>query len=357
MALRHDETLGRRLRVPALLLALVVAYGIAGFALLGWSVVDAAYMTLITLTTVGFEEVRPVDDTGEKLFTMSLVVLGVTVLLVTLTLVGVWLAEGVLVERRRRRRMEKELESLSDHFVVCAYGRVGRAVARELAAEGAPFVVIDSNEELEPRMIEDGVAYIIGDPSEEPVLRKAGVERARALVCAVDSDATNVFITLMARAINPRIFIVARASESQSVARLKQAGADRVISPYTTSGHHMALMALRPGVVGTLDIEEEPEGGLRLEEVKIEEGSPLVGRSVGEACGRAVLLAVRHPDGSVTPSPRTGMRLRAGDLMLLLGEEDVLRPVEEAERGAVGSAGGGGDGPDGPVEPRAARGR
>ena len=324
------DPLIRRLLWPLLGLQVVVVYGVVGYMLLeGWSFVDALYMTTITLTTVGFREVRILDDAG-KLFTVSLSILGVVLLLITITLVAVWVSEGNIGERRRRKRMLRQIERLKDHYIVCAFGRVGRTVAREFREEGVPFVVVDSNEALEERMVNEGVLYLIGDPSQEDVLRRTGIERARGLVCAVDSDSTNVFIALMARSINPDIFIVARASASESIPRLQNAGADRVISPYVTSGQQMALMSLRPGVVGMFGIEMRGEREVRLEEVQVEEGSHLAHASVADALGKATLLAIRHGDGTVTANPRSNQRLRPGDRLVLLGEEEVLRPLEEA---------------------------
>lgn len=323
------ENFWRRLRWPVLLVAGVFAYGVAGYVVLeGWTLIDAFYMTLTTLTTVGFGEVQPLD-TGGKIFTSSLIILGVVVVVVTLSLVAGWVAEANLGERSRRRRMERRIEGLENHYIICAYGRVGRTVAREFEGQGAAFVVIDAKEDLEEQMIRDGVAFMIGDPSLEPVLRAAGVERARGLVCAVDSDATNVYITLMARSLNPGIFIVARASESYSAERLYKAGSDRVISPYVASGRHMALLALRPRVVDYLEMATEGARPVRVEELLIEESSPLVGRTVGETCGQAAPLAVRHPNGEISANPPLNLRLRQGDLLVLLGEETVLRPVEE----------------------------
>lgn len=323
--------LRNRLGVPALLLVVVIAYGTAGYLLMGWTFLDALYMTLTTLTTVGFQEIRPLD-VGGRIFTMTVIVFGVSALLVTVSILAAWVAEGSLGEIGRRRRMQKRVDQLTDHFIICAYGRVGRTVAREFEAEGQPFVVVESLEEKEEEMIEDGVIYILDDPSLEPVLKEAGVERAKGLVCAVDSDATNVYIALIARSLNDDIFIVARASEPDSAARLYKAGANRVISPYVTSGRHMAHLALRPGVVDYMEVESGDSRSLRLEEVEIDERSPFVDHTVQEACGGAHPLAIRHVNGEVEPHPDPQKRLHAGDLLVLLGEEEVLRPVEERSR-------------------------
>jgi voltage-gated potassium channel len=318
-----------RFRWPILLLPGILLYGVAGYMLLeGWSFLDALYMTILTLTTVGYREVRPLDTSG-KVFTITLLVLGVAFVLATISLIAGWIAERAVRQDWRRRRMGRRIGSMSDHFIICAYGRVGRTAAQELEAEGIPFVVIDANEDLEDQMIEDGVRYMIGDPSTEDILQEAGVERARGLICAVDSDATNVYITLTARSLNPGIFIVARASDPDSEDQLSLAGADRVISPYTSSGRHMAHLALYPRVVDYLDVSA-PLGAhpYRVEDLQVEDGSELAGRTVGEVCGRAVPLLVWHPDGALTANPPSGHRLRAGDHLLLLGEKEALRPVE-----------------------------
>jgi voltage-gated potassium channel len=318
----------RRLRWLVLLLVLVHVYGIAGYMVVeGWSFIDSIYMTLLTLTSVGFKEVHPLSDAG-KLFTISFLGLGVGVVVITLSLVARSVAEGGLGERSRRWRMRRRIGSMSEHFIICAYGRVGRTVAREFQAEGAEFVVIDQLEDLEEEMIEDGINYLLDDPTSEEVLREAGVERARGLICAMDSDAANVFVTLMARSLNERIFIVARAAEETSMHRLYQAGANRVISPYVTSARHMALFALKPRVVDYLDVGVDDSLGLRLEELLVEEHSPLVGRTLAEATKGTTALLVRHADGRVEANPPVDCRLEAGALLGVLGKRESLRTVE-----------------------------
>jgi voltage-gated potassium channel len=313
---------------PALALVGVLFYGVAGYMFLEeWSFVDALYMTVLTLTTVGFKEVRPLDS-GGRVFTIGLIVMGVTIALVTLSLVARSIAEGELGHRSRRRRMQRRVDRMNDHYIVCAYGRVGRTVARELEAEGAPFVVVDGLDEVEPLLIQDGVIYVMGDPTSERVLTAAGIERARGLVCAMDSDAANVYITLAARSLNPDINIVARASEETSADRLYRAGANRVISPYVSSGRHMALLALRPRVVDYLDVQTMGQkAAMRLEEILIEPGSRLQGKKLAEVCVETTPLIVRR-DGQLLPNPDMELELRAGDLLVLLGEQAALRPVE-----------------------------
>jgi voltage-gated potassium channel len=303
------------------LVVAAVAYGVAGYMLLeGWSFLDALYMTVTTLTTVGFREVRALDDAG-RIFTLTVIVVGVGLVLVTIAVTAQWVLEGAWGERTRRRKMQQRIDHLSDHFIVCAYGRVGRSVARELERSAVPFLVVDPKEALTERMQEDGVRYLVADPSEEPVLRAAGVQRARGLVCAVDSDATNVYITLIARSLKPDLFIVARASEPGSDERLRRAGADRVVSPYVSSGRHMARVALQPGLADVVEVEEAGGASLELDEVRIDEASALAGRTLAEAFPARPVLAIRGSGGAVTPNPSTATTLQPGDLVLLLGQD------------------------------------
>jgi voltage-gated potassium channel len=310
------STLVRRLAWVGVALAGVVTYGILGYwQLEGWSFLDAVYMTITTLTTVGFREVRELDTSG-RIFTLSLLILGVGVLLVGISFTAAVLAEAEIGGRSRRKRMERRIASMHDHYIVCAYGRVGRAAVRELEAAGLPFIVLDPNEELQERMNEDGVAYLIDDPSLEPALHEAGVERARALLCAVDSDATNVFITLTARHLNPDLFIVARASEPGSAERLERAGADRVVSPYVSSGRHMVRMAQDPSIVDVFDAGSTAERAVPVTERTVVAGSALEGRAVADV--GAPVLAVRRADGSTVANPMPAARLAVGDIVLVL---------------------------------------
>ena len=301
-----------------LLLVLVYVYGVVGYLLFGFSVVDAVSQTALALTTVGFSIRTPLSD-GEKIFTASLALAGVSVFLILLAVLGAGLVEGQYLHAARRRRMERRIDDLRDHYIVCAYGRVGQTVARELEAESVPFVVIDQREDLEDLMRADGVAYLIGASSSESVLRQAGVDRARGLVCAVDSDTENVYIALTARALNPDIFIVARAGKPESPDRLLRAGANRVISPYVTSGRHMAVLAVRPEVSDYLDVEGAG-GAVRMEQMAIEPGSPLIGHPVGDVCGEAAPVLLRRANGDTVPNPSRVERVGEGDIVITLGQ-------------------------------------
>jgi voltage-gated potassium channel len=319
----------RRLVWPAALLVGIAVYGVAGYMLLeGWSLLDAVYMVVLILSSVGFREVRPLD-TGGQVFTLSLIVLGVTLLLITVALLAQVVAEGGRGARGRRRRMQRAIDRMSGHFIVCGYGRVGRTVARELEGDGAPFVVVDRDDELEEELVRDGVVNMIGDATSDETLVAAGIHRANALVCALDSDANNVFVTVVARSLSPDVYIVARASQETAADRMYKAGADRVVSPYVSSGRHMALLALRPRVVDYMDVTTDEGPGLRLEEVVVEARSSLEGRQLSEIAGDAVPVVVKRVDGELFQPPDPKMRLGAGDVVVLLS--DLRAP--DASRG------------------------
>ena len=315
MADRERTRLIRHLSWIGLALLGVAVYGTVGYIVLeGWDFFDALYMTVTTMATVGFGEVRPLDTEG-RIFTLTVVILGVVVALVGISLTAALIAEAELGGFTRRRRMQKRIDDLQDHFIVCAYGRVGRAAVRELEAARLPFLVVDPKDELRERMEDDGVPYLVDDPSLEPVLRQAGVDRARGMICAVDSDATNVYITLTARALNPDLFIVARSSEPGSAERLERAGADRVVSPYVSSGRHMVRMAQDPNIADPFDLSGSGRS-IDVEERTIAAGSALAGRTVREAPGS--VLAIRRADGHVEAGPAAEQELHEGDVVLLL---------------------------------------
>jgi voltage-gated potassium channel len=305
---------------------LLLSYGLAGYLLFGFRLVDAVYLTLSALTTEGFATPVTLSD-GAKIFTVSLSLFGVTVFVAVLGVLASALVDGQLVHRSRRWSMQRRITELRDHHIVCAYGRVGRAAAREFEADGVPFVVIEVKPELEEDLKRDGVLYLMGNSSSEAVLRAAGIHRARGLVCAVDSDAENVYITLVARSLNPHISIVARASEDAAADRLYRAGADRVVSPYATSGRRMALIALRPEVVDFFDIAHSGAAALRIAELLVAQDSKLVGQTVDRVCGSATALLIRRAGGELLPNPSRDTVVNAGDLVVTFGEPDMPRVV------------------------------
>lgn len=329
MARSKDESLWHFRRVVGLVGGIIVL-GTAGYMVLeGWGFVDALYMTVLTLTAVGFTEVHPLDTSG-KLFTIALIVMGVTVVVISLAIVARAIEEGGLGERGRRRRMAKRISQMSGHAIVCGFGRVGRTVVEELERDGVPYLVIDKSEAREHELLDSVSAYFIGDATKKEDLEAAGIARARALISAVDDDAENIFITMVARSVSPTVWIVARAEEEDSIGRLQTAGASRVFSPFVTAGREMAYAAVKQRVVDFIEVEAEHAAPLRLEELRIDEESDLVGKVLGKIRGRASALAVRHADGTVEAPPNDEMILRVGDALVLLGDKDELRPLEQA---------------------------
>lgn len=313
--------------LPAAAPVVLIAIGIIGYLAFGYRPEAAVAMTLLTLTTIGFTSARDLPA-GVQLFTAGLAVLGVSLFVAILGLAATAIVEGRVSLFSRSRRMHRRLDQLRDHFIVCAYGRVGRAITRELQAGGVPLVVIDSNAELEPDLESDLVCYLIGNASDERVLRQAGIERARGLICAVDSDAENVYITIVARSLSSDLRIIARAGLEQSSDRLYRAGATHVVSPYVTSGRRMANLAVQPNVVEFFDIARAGQPDLRLEELAISHDSPLAGRSVQDLGGQTTPLLIRRHDGQLIANPNRDLRLEAGDVVVVFGEASALRPLD-----------------------------
>lgn len=321
-----------RFRFPLAMLLFAGMYGVIGYIwLFGFTIIDAVYMTVITLTTVGYREVEPIESAGAKLFTISLLVIGIGAVFAAIGVLANMIGSGELSEIARRRRVRREVRVLENHYIVCAYGRVGRAVVAELRRQNVPFVVVDTNPGLESRFQADGVTHMIADPSEEQVLRDLGVEKAQALLCAVDSDEVNVYITLTARALNPRLTIVARASRRQTRHALEKAGADHVISPYELSGRRMASLSLRPSLLDFIEMMTVGPG-LRLDEIVIRDGSPLVGEVVrnikGKYEGVTVLALKRAQDQELAAPPDEATVLASGDLVVAFGPRGGLEAME-----------------------------
>lgn len=320
------------LRRPLLAVTIVVLIGAAGYVLIeGWPLVDALYMVVTTITTVGFGEIHPLSPTG-RAFTMGVIVVGVGMMLYTLSTVVHYAVHGEFTREVGRRRMQRGIERLSQHVVLCGYGRVGRQIASEFLREQVPFVVVDVNEASLAQAAGDGCLWVPGNASADEVLLAAGVKRARALITAVDSDVDNVYVTLSARGLSPNIFIVARASREDAEPKLRRAGADRVISPYQIGGRRMAMLALRPVAVEFVDtIMHDPGNNLLLEEIEVRPESPLVGRSLAavrhSGAPSLVVLAVKQ-GAKLTPSPPPDLVLATGDLLVVMGTSPDLRAIE-----------------------------
>ncbi len=318
----------RRFRLPAALLAVVILYGIVGYTLIeGWNLLDAFYMTIITISTVGYSELHPLSTTG-RLFTSTLIVVGVGTMLYGFGVFAETLTDNTFVVYRRERQLERALNQLRDHFIICGYGRIGTQIVAELEEHEVAYAVIDQTEEALVRLRNEDRLHVEGDASSEEVLKLAGIERARGLISAVDSDERAVYITLAARALNPELYILSRAGRPESVRRLELAGANRVLSPYQMAGHRMAELALRPALVDVLDTLHHRVSAIAVEEMLVKPGMVAVGKTIEEAGllgpAAAKLLAVQRRDGTVLISPSAELRLEEGDLVVALGSEEQL---------------------------------
>lgn len=321
----------RQLLRFAMGLMTIGAAGTVGYMVLeGWNPVDAIYMTVITLSTVGFSEVRPLSETG-RMFTAALIVAGVGAVTYLFAAVSQYVISGELTGSLRKRRMQHRIDALQGHYIICGFGRVGRQALLDLVDKGKSCVVIEQGDSSVP---EAGTTLsIVGDASDDDVLQRAGVQRAAGLVAVTGDDATNLFITLTARTLNSSIVIVARANNPASEPKLRRAGATHVISPYIISGRRIARQLLFPSVTDFLDVVMH-SGSLELllEECRIEPDSDLHGTTVHEAqvrsrTGANVLAARRHNEGRIVTNLPAEMRFEPGDVLIALGTEAQLKAL------------------------------
>ena len=323
----------RRVLLGLLILLVVMTIGTVGYVVLGFSLLDAVYQTVTTISTVGFREVEPLSTTG-KVFTIGLILSGVGTALYTFTVALETLIDGHLRDLFGRRRMHRQIANMTDHVIVCGWGRVGQSIARYLANASQPLVVIDRDPE---RIPEIPYPYVQGDVTEDDTMRAAGIERARTLVAALDTDAANLYATLSGRTLRPDLFIIARAHTDSSEPKLERAGANRVVNPQRIGGARMAALALQPHVAEFLDVVMH-DGDLefRLEEIELPEESPLVGRSLREAHIRdrtgALVLALRGDDGTFTTNPSPETEMAPGQILIAIGTAEQLCSLEEVAR-------------------------
>jgi voltage-gated potassium channel len=317
-----------RFRLPLILLGVVIVFGVSGYMLVNrWDLLDSIYMVIITISTVGYGEVHAQGAPG-RIFSMVLIMVGVATMLYGIGVFAEALADNAFGIYRRERQLQRDLDRLRDHFIICGYGRMGTQIVAEFEDHGVSYVVIDQTGEALERIRAEGRLHIEGDASKEDVLKQAGIERARGLVSVVDSDERAVYIVLAARALNSQLYIVARGGRPESLRRLELAGATRTVSPYVMAGHRMAELAIRPALVDVIETLHHGEGGIGVEEMLIAPGTKAVGKTIDQsgllAPEAARVLAVRRDDGTLHVSPSDDLRLEEGDLVIALGTEDQL---------------------------------
>jgi voltage-gated potassium channel len=325
----------RRVQSAVLALVIIAIVGIFGYMVFeGWSFTDALYMTVITLTTAGYREVRVLDASGQ-LWTMLLLVTGVGTLFYAAVSSVELVVEGTVRSYLERRRVKTAIGRLDGHYILCGYGRVGRQVAREFVVDEVPFVIVEQDQDVLEECLAEGNLALLGEASEDEVLEAAGILHAGGLIAAIDSDAENVFVVLSARKLNPKLHIVARASSEESAAKLEVAGADRTFSPDVVGGRRLASLATQPLVVDFLDVVTRGEKGmeLRLVEFSVPEDSPIAGHTIGELKSsestRAIVLAVRTTEGNFDTTPQDDERLRANDTLIVLGSRGEIERLEQ----------------------------
>jgi voltage-gated potassium channel len=325
------------LRTALLIFIGLITFGTVGYMLIErLSFWEALYMTVITISTVGYREIVLPSRAGE-IFTMIVIISGLATVVYVTTSVVELLLEGRLLDIMGRRRVLRELQDMTGHYIICGYGRVGRQVAKECLARGTSVVVIEKESAVVEACLNDGILAVNGDAAEEIMLREAGLERAAGLVTALSSDADNLFVTMTARMVRPDIYIVGRCNSDNTESKLYRAGADRAISPHNVGGRHMAALLLKPMVCDFLDVVTHGElVELILEDVSVEQGAPVVGRSIRDILVEDLkgigVLGLKRPKRDFVINPGGATVLDAGDILIVQGMPDQVKALKGVSR-------------------------
>ncbi len=325
----------QRENILKIILAVVVVLlvGTIGYHLIeGWSLTDSLYMAVITVSTIGFGEVAPLSIAG-RYFTMAYIIAGVSLVTYTVGMLTRLIIEGEVQQLIGRKRTMKKIQKLKDHYIICGYGRIGMMVAAEFEKRPIPFVVIEKDEATVMKL-PPNYPVIMGDATEEENLLNAGIEKAKGLVTVLHSDAANLFVTLSARELNPKLLIIARHEEERTKNKLLRAGADRVVSPYIIGGTRMAMAVLRPAVIDFIELATQSESiGLQMEEVLVTPDSPLIGVKLMDSQIRSkldvIIVAIKKSSGHMVFNPAAQSTIEEGDIMIAIGEADQLGQLDE----------------------------
>jgi voltage-gated potassium channel len=331
--------LARRFIILGVALVATLVIGTVGFSVIDhYPVFDAFYMTLITMTTVGYAEIHPLSHAG-RVFNAFLIFFGVTTIFIAIgamTQTIIELEFGDAIGKRRKKRM---IDKLKDHFIICGFGRVGRGAANELQHAGVPFVVVDINPDRAERAMMAGMLAVAADSTRDETLHEVGIDRARGLVAALATDADNLFVLLSAKGLNPRIYVAARAAEEGAEAKMRRAGADAVFAPYAITGHRLAQSLLRPHVVQFLDFTTKDVGeDIAIEQVRVAESSEMVSRTIKDMQLRkevgVIVMAIKKADGRMMFNPPADTAVEGGDYLIVMGRPENLRTLESLLAGA-----------------------
>src|SRR5450631_663962 len=324
----------RHLKISMVVLFLLMSLGTFGYmGIEGWRFIDALYMTVITLGTVGFKEVHDLSDAG-KLFTMALIIVGVSVLGYIVGSLAQIMFEGQIQRIMGRKKVEKKINALSGHYIICGFGRIGSLICKEFKENDLPFVIVEKDIKTTEKLDEDGYLYLKGDATLDETLLKAGIKRAKGLISVVTSDTENVYIVLTARGLNPDLFILARSGEEGSDIKLKRAGANKVVSPYIIGGSRMAQSILRPNVVDFIEIATGSEHlDLQMEEITIPPHSAFSGETLVSSGFRkeigVIIVGIKKAHGKMVFNPHSHSRIEGGDTLIVLGEPGSIAKLED----------------------------
>jgi voltage-gated potassium channel len=323
----------RRLLLIAAAIVLTLLFGTVGFTVLErWPVFDAFYMTLITMTTVGYTEVHPLTAAG-RIFNSFLIFFGVTTMFFAIGVMTQTIIEFQLDEFFDKRRLKKMIDNLHDHYIICGFGRVGRGAAGELQRAGVPFVIADMNQTRVEAAMRAGMLAVVADTTRDENLRDLKIANAKGLIAALATDADNLFLILSAKTLNPGLYIATRAGEEEAEAKLRRAGADAVFAPYSLAGHRLAQAMLRPDVVHFLDFTTGNIGlNVAIEQVRVSNASEFVSHSLKDMQIRrdlgVIVLAIRKHDGQMLFNPPAETEISGGDVLIVMGEQEKLRKLE-----------------------------
>ena len=324
-----------KLKVSLFFLLATITFGTVGYIVVeGMTPFDAFYMVLITISTVGFGEIKPLSEIGRGI-TLIIIISGISLLTYTLSQVATILVEGELRKILGRRKLEKQIAAMKDHYIICGYGRIGQIIVKELRAAKMPLVVVEQGAEGVAQLESDGVLYLAMDATSDDALVAAGLQNARGLVTAVSSDADNVFIALSAKGLRPDIFILARASDAKNERKLLRAGASRVVCPYDMGGRRMAEILNKPTVVDFIDqTMMRSDLGLQMEEAVISDSSELMGKTVMGSNLRqefgVIIVAIKRRNGEMVFNPGPQEVFIAGDVIVVIGKRAELQRMTEA---------------------------
>lgn len=328
------DHLPRRLALIATAMLITLAGGTLGFVLIEhYPVFDAFYMTLTTVTTVGYGEIRTLSFAG-RVFNCFLILFGVVIMLLAIGAMTQTVIELELNQFFGKRRIKSMIEKLQGHVILCGYGRVGRGAAEELIHSGAKFVVVDRDEERVERAMKNGILAVVADASRDETLRDVGIERASGLIATLASDADNLFLILSAKALNSKVYLSARVAEEESAEKLRRAGADFVFAPYNSTGHRMAQALLKPHVHQFLDFTTQNVGlDAGIEQVRVGEKSMFADQTLAEMKMRrelgVIVLAIRRSNGEMLFNPPAEATVSAGDHLIVMGRPDGLHKLEQ----------------------------